>query len=224
MDEIIAAIVGDDIAQLKSLLAADPALVSRPFDRDRLLDSGIFHWIYIGDIALHVASAGYRTRLVKLLLTAGADPNAAANRRGSTPLHYAADGFITGPPWDPLKQVATLQLLLDAGAKLNTQDRNGATALHRAVRTRCADAVRFLLEAGVDPTIRNESGSTPFHLAVQTTGRGGSGEPKAKDAQRRIIEEFLSRDISPNLTDGKGHTVFECARGEWIQKALSQKL
>jgi len=43
--------------------------------------------------------------------------------------------------------------------------------LHRAVRTRCAAAVRFLLQAGADPTTRNKPGSTAFHLAVQNTGR-----------------------------------------------------
>lgn len=31
-----------------------------------------------------------------------------------------------------------------------------------------------------------------IHLAVQNTGRGGTGAEEAKDAQREIIEEFLS--------------------------------
>jgi hypothetical protein len=217
MDEIIAAIIQDDMAQLKSWLATDQGLVTRLANEERLLESGIFHWIYVGDTALHVASAGYCVRLVQLLLTAGADPNAAANRRRSTPLHYAADGFIAGPAWDPNKQISTLQLLLAAGSKLDSQDRNGATALHRASRTRCAGAVQCLLAAGADPTVRNESGSTSFHLAVQATGRGGSGEQAARDAQRFIIEAFLSHGVSPNLIDGKGHTVFQCARSDWIR-------
>jgi len=220
MDEIIAAIVDDDIAKVKSMLAVDRGLATRTFDKERLLDSGIFHWIYVGDTALHVAGAGYRVRLVELLLTAGADPNAAANRRRSTPLHYASDGYITGPDWDPEAQVSTFKLLLNAGAKINARDRNGATALHRATRTRCADAVRFLFAAGADPTVRNEPGSTPFHLAVQTTGRGGSGEPAAHEAQRSIIKEFSSRGVSPHLRDGNCHTVIECARSEWIKELL----
>jgi hypothetical protein len=222
MNEITAAIVNDDAARLKALLAADRKLVTSLVDQERLLESGIFHWIYVGDTALHIASAGYRVRLVQLLLAAGADPNAAANRRCGTPLHYAADGFITEPAWDPNKQVSTLRLLLDAGAKLDSRDRNGATALHRATRTRCADAVHCLLAAGADPALRNESGSTPFHLAVQMTGRGGSGEQPARDAQRRIIETFLSHGVSPGLTDGNGHTVHQCARSEWIHALLDE--
>lgn len=72
----------------------------------RRYETGIFHWSYAGDTALHLA----------------------------------ADGYVTGPAWDPVRQVGMLALLREAGADLDAQDRNGATALHRAVRTRCAAA------------------------------------------------------------------------------------
>jgi len=221
-DEIITAIVDDDVEGLRSMLAANRDVAARLADRDQLLESRIFHWVYVGDTALHVAAAGYRVHLVELLLVAGADPNAAANRRRSTPLHYAADGFVTGSAWDPLNQVSTLQSLLAAGATLNAQDKNGATALHRATRTRCADAVQCLLGAGADMTLRNDAGSTPFHLAVQSTGRGGSGEQLAKDEQRRIIEAFLGYGASPELTDGKGRSVFQSAPSEWIRALIRE--
>src|ERR1700749_3072463 len=124
MDAIIEAIVADDVPRLTSLLAADRSLATRLVDRQQLLESRIFHWIYVGDTALHVAAAGYRVRLIPLLLAAGADAAAAENRRRGTPLHYAADGFLTGPEWDPDRQVATLKLLVDAGARIDAQDRN----------------------------------------------------------------------------------------------------
>ena len=50
------------------------------------------------------------------LLAAGADPNAAGNRRRSRPLHYASDGYLNGPDYDPDRQIETLKLLLSAGA------------------------------------------------------------------------------------------------------------
>jgi hypothetical protein len=158
---------------------------------------------------------------LQLLLAAGADVNATANHRRSSPLHYAADGFITGPAWDPAEQVKTIRCLLGAGADLHAQDKNGATPLHRAVRTRCAAAVQSLLLAGADPQRRNISGSTPFHLAVQNTGRGGSGEQMAKEAQREIIETFLSRGVSTGLRDGTGKSVVDCAKSGWIRDMLS---
>src|SRR5438552_1532079 len=192
MNSMIAAILDDDASAVKSLLKADVGLATRLIGKPKLYKSGIFHWIYVGDTALHLAAAGYRAEIVLLLLTSGADPNAAKNRRRSTPLHYAADGFITGPAWDANKQVETIRCLLQHGADIHSQDMNGATPLHRAVRTRCAAAVAFFLKAGSDPTSKNKSGSTPFHLAVQNTGRGGTGAPVALKAQREIIQAFLS--------------------------------
>src|SRR5688572_27006373 len=192
MNTFLTAIVNDDRGTVRALLKSDEGLAVWLIRKPKFYDSKIFHWIYAGDTALHLAAAGYRVEIVRLLLRAGADPNAAANHRRSGPLHYAADGFINGPAWDAKKQVATIGCLLDKGAKLDAQDKNGATPLHRAVRTRCAAAVRALLQAGSDPTMRNKSGSTPFHLAVQNTGRGGSGAEVAVVAQREIIEAFLS--------------------------------
>jgi len=135
-------------------------------------------------------------------------------------LHYAADGFISGPAWDAERQVATLCCLLDQGANLHAQDQNGATALHRAVRTRCAAAVRCLLRAGADATMKNKPGSTPFHLAVQNTGRGGSGASVAVSAQREIIEEFLARGVSPDLKNGQGKSVRDSVKSAWIREGL----
>jgi hypothetical protein len=217
---LFAVIVDDDRARARELLIADPGLAKRVLDKPRFYDSGIFHWMYAGDTPLHLAASGYRIEIVESLLAARADPNAAANHRAGRPLHYAADGYINGPAWDAQRQVKTIARLLEAGACIDAQDKNGASALHRAVRTRCADAVQYLLRAGSDPTLKNKSGSTPFHLAVQNTGRGGSGADEAKDAQRRIIAEFLSAGVSTDLRDGKGKSVLDCAGSSWVRNLL----
>jgi hypothetical protein len=220
MNPLLAAIVEDDLRTVKHLLQADAGLATQLIQKQKLYDSGIFHWIYVGDTALHLAAAGYRVEIVKLLLAAGADSNAAQNRRKSSPLHYAADGFITGPAWDAKRQVATLRCLIEKGGDVHRPDANGATPLHRGVRTRCAAAVEYLLQAGADSTARNKSGSTPFHLAVQNTGRGGSGEPAAVEAQRQIVRTFLSSGVSLKLKDGSGKNVVDCARSAWIRAML----
>jgi hypothetical protein len=222
-DSLLRAIVDDDRAMVGALLGKDATLATRTVTEPKLYSASIFHWLYVGDAALHLAAAGYRVEIIELLLAAGADPKAAQNHRRSGPLHYAADGFITGPEWNAKRQVTTLRRLLHAGADLNAPDKNGATPLHRAVRTRCAEAVAFLLDSGSDPTRPNRSGSTPFHLAVQDTGRGGSGAKEAREAQRRIIQEFLRRGVSPVLKDGKGKSVAESARSWWIQGLLGGK-
>lgn len=221
MDALLQAILDDDRSRVEELLKADTTIAAQLIDGARLYESKIFHWIYVGDTALHLAAAGYRVEIAQLLLAAGADPNAAKNHRRSGPLHYAADGYITGPAWDAERQVQTIRCLLDAGADINVQDKNGAAPLHRAVRTRCAAAVGGLLKAGAEPTLKNKSGSTPFHLAVQDTGRGGSGAETAREQQRQIIEEFLTLGISTNLKDGRGKSVLDCARSGWIRELLT---
>ena len=221
VDSLLSAIVEDDRRSVGQFLKQEPGLATRLVDTPKLYDSSIFHWIYVGDTALHLAAAGYRVEIARLLIAAGADPNAASNHRRGAPLHYAADGYITGPAWDAKRQVEMIACLIDAGANINSQDKNGATPLHRAVRTRCAEAVQCLLNAGCDPKLRNASGSSPFHLAVQNTGRGGSGAAEAKAAQRQIIEAFLHFGVSTALTDGKGKSVLECAKSTPIRELLS---
>jgi hypothetical protein len=220
MESMLAAILDDDRPKVEKLLQADPRLATGLIDTARLYQSKIFHWIYVGDTALHLAAAGYRVELVGLLLDAGADPNATTNHRASGPLHYASDGYVNGPVWNANRQVKTIQCLLDAGAEINAQDKNGAAPLHRAVRTRCAAAVKCLLERGSDATLKNKSGSTPFHLAVQDTGRGGSGSAAARVGQRQIIRQF--RFLSPSLKDGRGKSVLDCARSAWIREILAE--
>ncbi len=221
MTKTIEAILNDDRRAAKKLIDSDPILATCQFQTAKLYRSRVFHWIYVGDTLLHLAAAGHRAEIASFLLAAGADPNAASNHRKSTPLHYAADGFITGPGWDAKRQVQTIRCLLNNGAQIHSRDKNGATPLHRAVRTRSAAAVKFLLQAGSDATMKNNPGSTPFHLAVQNTGRGGSGEPAAIDAQREIIKTFLSFGVPPNLKNKSGKTVTASAQSAWIRKLLS---
>lgn len=221
METILKAILADDRSEVKKLLEANSRLATSLIKTARLYQSKIVHWIYVGDTVLHLAAAGYRVEIVELLLAAGADPNSAMNHRQSGPLHYAADGYLKNPDRNEKRQVDTIGALLDAGAEINAQDKNGAAPLHRAVRTRSAAAVKYLLERGADAKLRNKPGSTPFHLAVQNTGHGGTGAEAAKAAQRQIIHEFLSFGLSPKLKDGNGKTVFDSARSEWIRELLT---
>ena len=217
-----AAILADDRAKVKVLLNRDPSLARCDAGEEERYELRIAHWIYSGDTALHVAAAGYRLEIARMLLAAGADFGSAKNRRCSQPLHYAADGYLDNPAWDAGRQVQMIRLLLESGATIDAHDKNGATPLHRAVRTRCAAAVQCLLEAGADPAIRNKPGSTPFHLAVQNTGRGGSGSEKAQAAQREILQAFLERGVSPTLTDAKGKSAMEWVRSDWIYQILTR--
>jgi hypothetical protein len=190
---LVDAIVANDGGVFSKLMDGSPALATASFTEGATRQSPstnflkeIGHCIYSGDTALHFAAASYRQKMADKLIKAGANVR-AKNRRGGEPLHAAAFGSPGSPRWDPAAQAATIVYLIEAGADPNAQNMDGATPLHRAVRTRCAGAVRALLDHGADPAIRNKNGSTPMQLALHTTGRPGSGSPEAKAQQQEIL-------------------------------------
>jgi hypothetical protein len=192
---LVDAIVANDGALFSRLMNASSALATASFSEGATRQGAspspyfikeIGHYIYSGDTALHFAAASYRYKMADKLIQAGAHCR-AKNRRGAEPLHAAAFGSPGSPSWDPLAQAATIVCLIEAGADPDAQNMDGATPLHRAVRTRCAGAVRALLDHGADPAIRNKNGSTAMQLALHTTGRGGSGSPEAKAQQQEIL-------------------------------------
>jgi hypothetical protein len=192
---LVDAIVRDDGNLFSTLLGQSSRVATASFSRGATRQGPspsscfikeIGHCIYSGDTALHFAAAAYRQHMVDKLIEAGANVR-ARNRRGAEPLHAAAVGQPGSSAWNPVAQAATIVSLIEAGADPNAQNMDGATPLLRAVRTRCAGAVRALLNHGADPAIRNKNGSTAMQLALHTTGRGGSGSTEAKAQQQEIL-------------------------------------
>jgi hypothetical protein len=183
---------GEEAAALE-MLASSPQLARASFraGATRLAVSEYFldrikRYVVAGDTALHIAAAAYLTEIVRALLRAGADVQ-ARNRFGDQPLHAASVGSPGSPWWSPQAQAATIVCLIESGADPSAADKRGVTPLHKAVRTRCASAVRTLLEHGADPARKNKSGSTAMVLATHNTGRGGTGSPESKEQQREIL-------------------------------------
>lgn len=182
---LLQAISAGDAATALQLLATSPELARTRAKGDVYLDE-IEHYLYAGDTALHISAAAYQHEIARTLIAAGADVS-ARNRRGAQPLHYAADGSPGSRSWNPQAQAATIASLMEAGADPHAVDNSGVLPMHRAVRTRCASAVRALLDGGADPLRRNRSGSPPLDLATRNTGRGGSGSPESKAQQEEIV-------------------------------------
>lgn len=190
---LIRAVVAGDVAAVAARLKAAPQLARVELSKGATRQEAnpffipeILRYLMAGDTALHVAAAAHRGDMIRLLLAAGADVR-ARNRRGSEPLHDAAVGGRGASHSAREAQVDAIRCLVAAGADVNARNKDGTTALHRAVRARCAAAVKALLDAGADPAMTTKSGSTLLTLATLTTGASGSGTPEANAEQTEIL-------------------------------------
>jgi hypothetical protein len=61
-----------------------------------------------------------------------------------------------------------------------------------------------------------------LHLAVQTTGRGGSGSPQAREQQAGIIRVLLERGAQITDQDKHGKEVRQAATSEWVRVLLTR--
>ncbi|HSR90054.1 MAG TPA: ankyrin repeat domain-containing protein [Gemmatimonadales bacterium] len=123
-----------------------------------------------GRRALQLAARRGQERVVKMLLAAGADPEAPDPNSGDPPLHAAAANGT----------LSVVRALLKAEAPVDARNPyDCSTALHRAAAAGQRESVEALLAAGsaVNPTDRN--GETPLELSEQR------GHPRAADLLRR---------------------------------------
>ncbi|CAK9040607.1 unnamed protein product [Durusdinium trenchii] len=101
------------------------------------------------------AAQGY-LEVVRLLLEAGADKN-AANQDGATALiKAAANGHLE-----------VVRVLLEAGADKIAAKQDGAAALMIAAQNGHLEAVRALLEAGADKIAAKQDGAAALMIAAQ---------------------------------------------------------
>ena len=94
------------------------------------------------------------------LLAERVDPN-VTQPDGATALHWAAQ-------WD---DVATVDLLIHAGAEINVTNDYGVTPLILACGNGQATAAGMLLEAGADPDKALPTGETPLMTASRSGNR-----------------------------------------------------
>ena len=108
------------------------------------------------ETALMMASLRGLSHWVQRLI----DRGAAVNRPGWAPIHYAASGG----------DVATVRVLLRAGADLRARNPAGTPALILAARFGRDDVVWALVSAGADPLEKNASGQDAV-AAARWAGR-----------------------------------------------------
>jgi ankyrin repeat protein len=143
---------------------------------------------------------------IKLLLDKGADLT-LANARGITPVMAAAGlgsvdadtrGIYTTEDVQQ-RSIASLTLLLAAGADVNGKDRTrGLTPLHEAARWGWNDVVRFLVDHGADLRATDSRGLTPVDSALGKAGgnsRGGQRIDVHEDTAALLQQLMADRAV-----------------------------
>ena len=108
--------------------------------------------------------------ILRTLLDAGADPNAASDD-GTTPLMMAAGlGYRSYQPHTPRGRPsppveAAVQVLVEAGADVNAANEADFTALHAATFRGLNEVIAYLVEQGADIDARDFRGRTAFRIA-----------------------------------------------------------
>ncbi len=138
---------------------------------------------------LHIALSKRNESLVRLLLSAGANPNIRNKSTGSTPLYDASTdaslSIVTrllkagGDPnvgdhvgWTPFTQalfqarIDVVKAMIRAGGDIRTLDRHGTTALMWGVLGKSPELVRLLMKAGSDVNACDKEGRTALDLAI----------------------------------------------------------
>lgn len=104
------------------------------------------------EIDIHTAVLTGNQSALKQHIAAGSNINEKDPFGGSSPLISAA---LFG-------KTEEARILLDAGADINFQNNDGATALHVAAFFCRPEIVQLLLEKGADKNIRNKFGATAY--------------------------------------------------------------
>jgi ankyrin repeat protein len=161
-------------------------------------DRGADMMLTMGSTPLLRAAKAADVAAIRLLLAHGANPD-LPNIQGVTPVMAAAGlgsneidtrgRFKTQPD-----QVASIDLLVKAGADINVHDNRGQTALHGAALFGYDDVIKDLVAHNADVNAKDKKGMTPLDSAMGRAGGHGRGgvSIEVHDATAALIKQYQS--------------------------------
>lgn len=130
---------------------------------------------------------------LQVFLAKGADPNAADNQ-GNTLLHKLASDSSRS------ERTAGAIALIEAGADLEKQNKNGMTPLMVAVKKKKVEISRTLLAYGASPDVKTSRGTPLLHSVVS-----------CDEKKNQLLELLLQAGADVNLVDSTGRTAMHRA-------------
>jgi ankyrin repeat protein len=129
------------------------------------------------------------TPAMRILLDAGADPNAADHRFRWTPLLQAIHK----------QRLDAMRLLLERGADPNGRAPGGLTPLLMAADDPDPTAVALLLAHGADPRVEGPGGRTPLTQAVSGGAMSDIDRPLLGGCRAATVRALLAHDPTLRL-------------------------
>ena len=208
--EIHDAVRAKDMAAVKKLIAARPAMVNEQNENQLT--------------PLHVAAMGGDVELVKFLLNNKAEA-CAKTFQGYTPLHNAASIanleivklLVNANPacvnetnragMTPLfsacgTNAEVTAFLIASKANVNAHTPDGTTPLHVAALKRHADCVALLLKNGASVNARDNQGNNAAHLDLS----------KVKNPHKEVLQVLIAYKIDLNARGLNGAKVLDLAQ------------
>lgn len=140
--------------------------------------------------ALHYASALGDEKMIKILIEAGADPNAliqiSATRISRFPKRFSSLGIETGKRPIDLIPTYKARVLLEAGAKFSPE------VVVRAAEARSTELIDYLISQGADLNQRNNVDNLNYQLPLSIA---------FSDKNENMVEHLLSKGAKLSLID-----------------------
>lgn len=111
---------------------------------------------------------------------------------------------ISTAKWKPLQtlalsgQIHSMDKLLEDGLGIDSIDKDGLTALHKAIIGKKESVISHLLRKGASPHIRDPDGASPLHYAVQI-------------GAMQTVKLLIKYNVDVNVADNEGWTALHVA-------------
>ncbi|XP_061354143.1 ankyrin repeat domain-containing protein EMB506, chloroplastic [Gastrolobium bilobum] len=111
---------------------------------------------------------------------------------------------ISTAKWSPLHtlalsmQISSMDKLLENGLDIDFLNKEGLTALHKAIIGRKEAVISHLLRKGASPHVKDKDGATPLHYAVQV-------------GAKQTVKLLIKYKVDVNVADNDGWTPLHIA-------------